>query len=165
MTKARRSEVAAALAFSALLVSGRAHAQPEYPSKLRTAVQMQCTPGCGLCHLNPNGGGNRNPWGNERGILVRLADVATQLAKLPNPDFDHDGTADVDELRKGSNPGVPGPSSICIPEYGCGARLAPAAPPEPIYATLAAGALFAAALGRRRVTARRAPRRQARSGA
>jgi MYXO-CTERM domain-containing protein len=133
-----------------LLASQRAQAEPEFPGKLRSAVPMQCTPGCGLCHIDPSGGGDRNPWGNERGVLVVLADVATQLAKLPNPDFDHDGTSDVDELRKGSNPGVPGPSSICIPEYGCGARLArTAAPPEPIDATLAAAALFVA-LGRRR---------------
>lgn len=154
MIRAQRWGLWAWLAFSTLVVSGRAHAQPDYPSKLRSAMQMECTPGCGLCHLDPNGGGNRSPWGNERGILVVLADVAAQLAKLPNPDFDHDGTSDVDELKKGSNPGVPGPSSICIPEYGCGARIAQTAgPPEPIYATLAAGALFIA-LGRRRRRAR-----------
>lgn len=150
MAKGRRSGVGAALTLVALLAPVPARAEAEFPGKLRAAVQMQCTPGCGLCHIDPNGGGARNPWGNERGVLITIADIAKQLAKLPNPDFDHDGTNDVDELKKGSNPGVPGPSSICIPEYGCGARLArTAAPPEPIYATLAAGALFAA-LKRRR---------------
>jgi hypothetical protein len=128
------------LAFCAF--SARSQAREQYPAKVHDAVKMECTPGCGLCHIDPNGGGERNQWGAERWGLATASNAIELLRMQMNPDYDHDGKDDVAELQAGENPGVPGASSVCIPEYGCGARLARTpAPPGPISGALAAGLL------------------------
>jgi hypothetical protein len=63
-------------------------------------------------------------------------------------DSDGDGTADVAELRAGRNPNINAVTAadaiVCPPQYGCGARVAPAPPLDgsgAVLALLVAGAL------------------------
>jgi MYXO-CTERM domain-containing protein len=133
----------AALALIVLALPDHAQAREDFPGLVHASLKMKCTPGCGLCHVDPNGGGPRNPWGTARGAFATIQDGGAILAKQMPPDFDRDGTDDVTELKAGSNPGIPGESSVCLPEYGCGARLARApGPPGSFLWALAAGALL-----------------------
>jgi hypothetical protein len=60
-------------------------------------------------------------------------------------DSDADGMSDFDELKAGRDPLLPGALSLCLPSYGCGARIA-AAPPPDDSATLLAVLLVTSAL-------------------
>lgn len=140
----RQGVLTAALLLPISIVPGRAAARETYPGKLRSGLDMACTPGCGLCHIDPSGGGDRNPWGEARGASALSPDIAAALQKQMPPDFDSDGMDDASELKQGFNPGVRGQASVCIPEYGCGARLARApGTPAPLLSALVAGALLA----------------------
>jgi hypothetical protein len=149
-----------------LLVGKLAAAQGEYPKQVQQNFQMgECLPGCGLCHKDPRGGGERNAWGNMRGTSAARASDAPVF----DEDSDGDGTSDRDELKVGSNPGngmstpaTVATSSVCLPAgvemptYGCGARIAPA-PPAGANGTAGAAGLLAGILvfvGLRRRAAR-----------
>ncbi|HWA71409.1 MAG TPA: hypothetical protein VG937_03725 [Polyangiaceae bacterium] len=148
------------------LLAKVAAARPEYPGLLQTNFAMKCAPSCGLCHLDPNGGGPRNPWGNARGPLSTIPAAATAFTMLMPPDFDGDGVSDVDELKQATNPGMPGAASVCPPEYGISCKVASAPanalPRVASFALLAAGI---ALVGRRRGRSALAnDRRRSRSG-
>ncbi len=135
-----------------LLWSGASHASPEYTDALQNALGMECPPRCTLCHQSNEGGlGTVRPRSfgevavavadlqpeDVDGLLcaLRLLDPACDDEALPAcaaegqsclaADTDADGTADVDELRIGSDPNVPGEGVLCSAAFGCSATIAP----------------------------------------
>jgi thiosulfate dehydrogenase len=62
--------------------------------------------GCGTCHVNPQGGGVRNPFGQDwEGIAIIANETYTpELAKL---DSDKDGWTNDQEFAANTNPGDP----------------------------------------------------------
>jgi hypothetical protein len=62
--------------------------------------------GCATCHINPNGGGERNPFGRDYEKLgLKAGDKYTEdLGKL---DSDGDGFTNDEEFAAGTHPGDP----------------------------------------------------------
>ena len=106
-----------------------AHASPEFPAALRSALDMPCTPVCTICHNTPDGGKGtvgkhfgQVLWG--RGLVpgdpssvkkavdsLRAADPTTASALF-------------DALSKDIDPNLGEPYNACGPSYGCGASVA-----------------------------------------
>lgn len=131
MFAAARAVVPTTLLLLGLLVPAEAFAQPDYPSMLQNNFMLEdCTPSCGLCHLDPQGSGDRNAWGSSYGTAAALAPAAIPATQ----DSDGDGAHDVAELRATSDPGNAASTpqtavalNFClpaVPQFGCGARVA-----------------------------------------
>jgi hypothetical protein len=62
--------------------------------------------GCGTCHVNQAGGGQRNPFGSDYG-KVGLSAGDKYTDKLGAMDSDGDGHSNDQEFKAGTNPGDP----------------------------------------------------------
>lgn len=120
---------AAGLAFAtAALLSGAAHARPEFPPDIAQHVSATVVPACSVCHLEGKTGGITvvTPFAlalraHGFGDTSRsLNDALNQMA-ADATDTDGDGASDVDELRAGTDPNSPVPGAATAdPSYGCG---------------------------------------------
>lgn len=121
MIRQTRSLVIALSAAWVTTWGATAAAKPEYPGKLQEKLDMPCAPTCMLCHTSPEGGGDK---------INSFAPFGSAVANGQPPesflmgDADGDNVSDLDELKKGTNPVIEGDATVCVPEYGCGARLA-----------------------------------------
>lgn len=148
------------LAFVATMLSNTgALASPEFPEALQSETGAPCPPPCTVCHRDSNGGLGTvtKPFGKSM-IGAQLEAANTQALKSAvatlrsqQTDSDGDGTPDIDELEKGSDPNAGGDVTVCGPTYGCGARVEPRGEIDRVALSavlLSLGAM--AALGRRR---------------
>jgi hypothetical protein len=132
------------LAIAIGLLAARAEARPEYPGQLQNAVGLECPPPCLMCHTNPNGGVGWNRFGTRiLGLAPSVNPWSVVLAGLRQAaqDSDGDGVNDIDELERGTNPSIAGPVAIDCVRYGCGARIARGAPPDPFALATTLGLL------------------------
>ena len=137
MTQRLQSRIACLLAAAAtLLAHGVSQASPEFPGEIQGLLGMDCPPSCGICHIDPDGGGDLTIFGGRMKITGGLVagDTSTVWPALatiemarPIIDSDGDGLGDIVELRANLNPMINGnekPDEIVCPKYGCGARVA-----------------------------------------
>lgn len=119
-------------ALGTLSQSGAALASPPFPSALRAAADMECTPSCAVCHTtDPGRSGTAG-----KGFAIAMAPQGTDEDALftayenlaDDVDTDADGVPDKAELMASppTDPNAPGEASICTGEveYGCGAHVA-----------------------------------------
>lgn len=62
--------------------------------------------GCGTCHVDPRGGGRRNPFGKDYGRIA-IAQGEKYNEALGALDSDGDGATNDQEFAAGTNPGDP----------------------------------------------------------
>jgi hypothetical protein len=114
-----------------VLLPSTAIASRRFPEQIASELGLSYQPACSLCHSKGNTGPGTvsTPVGlslKARGLQPGgRASVSTSLAALDrdHTDSDGDGVADVDELRSGSDPNSPEPTSAAgraDPAYGCG---------------------------------------------
>ena len=132
-----RVGLAIALGTCVAAAAPRALASDTYPDAIKDDLMLTSSPGCDLCH---NGGvgekGNvTTPFGKTAvslglvsGNTAVLKTVLDEM-KAMNTDSDADGTSDIDELVKGTNPNfnevtgmAPGGADFPPPQYGCSVR-------------------------------------------
>jgi hypothetical protein len=109
----------------ALLAAGQVRASSTFPDGIRTQLGLSYTPACTLCHVGTPGIGTATtPFATSmraRGLVAgSLSSLDTALAALEaeHTDSDHDGVPDIEELKAGTDPNVPG-GSLETPTYGC----------------------------------------------
>lgn len=146
---------------AAALLATPALATATYPLAVQTHLGLAAPPlaSCALCHANgvATQGTVTTPFGASAKSLGLVANNEASLRSAldalarAGTDSDADGTADIDELRAGSNPNVSAtaPSTPAL-VYGCGAQ----ALPGPLEALSLTGWLLAAVGGRRARTRR-----------
>lgn len=148
-----------------LLCSGEAHASPGYTEALQKALGIDCPPRCTLCHEDNEGGlGTIRP-ASFGEVVVAVGDLeaddearlrctlllldpaceeppecATEGQSCIAADTDADGMTDIEELKAGRNPNVPGEGVLCGAAFGCGAQVAPRSGSDgqrwPLYAAV-----------------------------
>jgi len=159
-------------ALASLFYAASATAYPAYPSELAEAGQLECTPGCIVCHegeVGEKGTANQEFLGTMLDAGLGLDDndsVGVAWRALGNADTDGDGVPDQEELTSNppsnvndasSTPDDPGEGAgRCGGEakYGCGAQLASSSGSSPNSAWTLLG-LFGVAMvvARRRIFA------------
>ena len=152
--------MALGVALASLFAAAPAAAEPTFPGVLVDKAGAVCIVTCLTCHTDPAGGKNnlKLPFGAAFGAAVKGLELSGSVASLDsfkNSDADGDGDKDLNEVLAGHDPTSFGSASICVPTYGCGARIASRAPLD----GGAAGWLLTAAaacvyVGRRRFRAR-----------
>ena len=111
----------------AVLAGGLAHGSSIYPPEVRAHLSLSYTPACTLCHETESGGFGTvtKPFGKSmmaRGLVAQnlgSLDTALDALAAEHTDSDHDGVADIDELKAGSDPNVAGGGSATPPSFGC----------------------------------------------
>lgn len=152
-----------------------ARADRSYPDRVEKRFGLGCDVPCTLCHLDMNGGfgsfrvtsegkpGVGQTYHEKFGLQGtadgKSFDPAFDAATLAKSDVDRDGIVDSVEIAQGSDPNDADPDArLCgdLPQYGCGARVAPGDDVDDVAIVFAATALLAsaAALRRRVVRAR-----------
>jgi hypothetical protein len=123
---------------SVLLAAPLANARPEYTGYIFDAIPgMVCTPQCIICHSDNQGGATT--WfakgfgaaaGPKLSSTMPVFRGAALKAELDKIDSNLDMFLDVERLKQGRDPNTAqtDTTSICVPSYGCGARIAPAVP-------------------------------------
>jgi hypothetical protein len=133
----QKRAIAAVAALFAVSFSAVALAEPDFPGELQKAIKMPCAPTCMLCHTDPEGGPDKlNDFYGD--VLAFKGGGGDKTL-----DKDGDGKSNYDELIAGESPLIPGNPSVCIPEYGCGARVAKA----PTHGQLQSEGLLFGAIG------------------
>jgi hypothetical protein len=122
------------LAAALVLYAQRALATPGFPGGIRTDLGLTYQPACSLCHADgiTGRGTVTTPFGaamRQRGLLAGDAQsLARALAAMDSDkvDSDGDGIPDIQALRAGLDPNIPGGTADVgqPPAYGCGARVA-----------------------------------------
>lgn len=139
-----------------LLGAATAHASDMYPAEVAAKLQLDCVPGCQLCHLDASGGpGKINPMfgtslkaaGATGGEAVSTIAPALVAMETAGTDSDKDGAPDIAELRAGEDPN--GAGSLCGgPKFGCGAAtIAPSHPGRGLDPLAAAAGLLSLFVG------------------
>jgi hypothetical protein len=168
---------AALCALSLLALSNDAAASTTYPEELRKYLELEAivgpAPGCRVCHQDDVGGLKTATKPVGRALISAGAaggNVPSFLAALETLDAEHtdsdrDGSADLDELRAGTDPNVATDSEgtvipmeeIPLPQTGCALARRPEGTPWTPW--LLALALFArrGRASRARAAWRRAP--------
>lgn len=144
----KRSLFVSAIAFALTSVESAA-AAPNFPDAVQEVFGTSCVPSCLLCHsTNPGRKGTAfggQPFGlalAAKGIVGEASDDVIKAALIKmrdgdptavppvaatNSDGAEDALSDAAELAGDINPN-PGNAELCEVTYGCGARVAPAAP-------------------------------------
>jgi len=96
------------------LSPGTAYALPQYFSVVKTTYAVKAggiidAKNCGLCHVDPAGGGAVNPYGKDVKSFLKAAKTQTLtpagLHSIDSLDSDGDGFANVDEYKADTLPG------------------------------------------------------------
>lgn len=107
------------------LLGANAAASPTFPAAVQDHLDLTCKPDCTTCHTRPEGGLGtaRQPFGL---AMQRAGLTAGQPSKIPaaldrleddSSDVDADGTTDIEELVKGTNPNLDGDEPLkCLDE-------------------------------------------------
>lgn len=138
------------LVLAGVFLSTSAHGKPEFPGVVAEKLEV-CAPQCSLCHTGgtPTKDNVLTPFGInvvktanklaidkteetlpvilaalEAGPCAKTDDIACQTDPCGPCNADRTGDPDIAELRADQNPNNSG--VLACPEYGCGARVAPA---------------------------------------
>lgn len=109
-------------------------ATPVYPNRIFVDLALDYLPDCTLCHQTVVGGTGTATKRfaqnlQDRGLVggANEPSLSAALVALEDDavDSDRDGTADIDELRIGSDPNGPGSLTGPQPEFGCFGSIVP----------------------------------------
>jgi hypothetical protein len=110
MNKVRLGVVS--LASAVALVAGSALATMDLQKQFGTTYPDAPKAKCGTCHTPPKAGGmpkkgdaDVNPFGKD--LAATKKDGKYDFAKIEKLDSDKDGVSNLDEIKKGTNPGDP----------------------------------------------------------
>jgi hypothetical protein len=114
------------------LYSGSAAASLDFPGVIAKDEGLSSAPECTLCHDNPSGGVGTatTPFASylrSRGLTLgdsASLQKALSAALAEHQDSDKDGTSDIDELKRGSDPNSGATDGPPPAVYGCGAEVA-----------------------------------------
>jgi hypothetical protein len=100
--------VVVSLASAVALVAGSAIATVDMQKLMAAKYPDAPKPKCSSCHVSPKpkkGDGALNPYGKD--YLATKKDGKFDFAKIEKLDSDKDGVSNIDEIKKGTNPGDP----------------------------------------------------------
>ncbi|MGZ6987604.1 MAG: hypothetical protein ACXVH0_01440 [Thermoanaerobaculia bacterium] len=106
MNKVRLGVVS--LASAVALVAGSAHATKDLQNQFGTTYPDAPKAKCGTCHtkaMPKKGEADVNAYGKD--LLATKKDGKFDFAKIEKLDSDKDGVSNIDEIKKGTNPGDP----------------------------------------------------------
>ncbi|MFI5198096.1 MAG: hypothetical protein ACHQJD_05715 [Thermoanaerobaculia bacterium] len=100
--------VVVSFASAMALVAGSAIATVDMLKAMTSKYPDAPKPKCGTCHVKPKpkkGEEQLNPYGKD--YLATKKDGKFDFAKIEKLDSDKDGVSNIDEIKKGTNPGDP----------------------------------------------------------